>query len=357
VVVLTAYGTVTTAVDAMKEGASDFLEKPVELDDLSQIVRSLLRGEETGSVTEVPGAPPIVGRHPRMKAALRLLTKVAPTASTVLLTGETGTGKELFARALHALSPRAAGAFVAVNCAAIPEALMENELFGHERGAFTGAAQLQRGRFELAAGGTIFLDEIGELDLAVQGKILRVLEERTYERVGGGRPMAADVRVVAATNRDLSEMADRGEFRRDLLYRVDVFPIELPALRDRPSDVATLSRFLLARIGARLGAPVPELADDALAFLESQPWPGNVRQLSNVLERAAILDERGAIRAADLESLVRSAETGERDRLRQALIEAGGDKQRAAEILGISLRTVQRKVREHDLEGVPRYRD
>ena len=363
VVVLTAYGTVTTAVDAMKQGATDFLEKPVELDDLSQLVSSLTGEDDSGGVFEAPGAPPIVGRHPRIKSALRLLKKVAPTESTVLLTGETGTGKELFARALHGLSPRTKGPFVAVNCAAIPEALMENELFGHEKGAFTGAGALQRGRFEQASRGTIFLDEVGELDLAVQGKTLRVLEERTFERVGGGRPLTADVRVVAATNRDLADMVGRGEFRQDLLFRLDVFPIELPALRERPSDVGGLARFLLKRIAAKLGTATPELAEDALAWLESEPWPGNVRQLSNVLERSSILHERGALSRAELESLVRGtavpdgAPTDERERVRQALIEADGDKQQAAKILEVSLRTLQRKVREFDLEGVPRYRD
>jgi len=235
---------------------------------------------------------------------------------------------------------------------------MENELFGHERGAFTGAAQLQRGRFELAAGGTIFLDEIGELGLDVQGKILRVLEAWTFERVGGGRPLAADVRVVAATNRDLREMAGRGEFRLDLLYRLDVFPIELPALRDRASDVGDLARHLLAGIAARLSTAVPELAADAVAFLEAEPWPGNVRQLANVLERAVILHERGALGAAELAPLVQPAvAVSERDEVRDALVRAGGDTGRAAEILGTSLRTVQRKVRQYDLGGVGRYRD
>lgn len=358
VVVLTAYGTVANAVEAMKEGAADFLEKPLELDDLSALVRSLIREEDDGGVLEVPGAPPIVGRHPRLRAAERLLRKVAPTESTVLLTGETGTGKELFARALHGLSKRAEKAFVAVNCAAIPTALMENELFGHEKGAYTGAGRRQRGRFELAQGGTIFLDEIGELDLAVQGKILRVLEERVFERVGGGRPMNADVRVVAATNRDLRAMAGRGDFRQDLLFRLDVFPIELPSLGERPSDIGELSRHLLGRIAERHGVAAPELAGEAVAFLESHPWPGNVRQLANLLERATILHEGGPLRAGALEELLQPGEPrDERQEVKRALIAADGDKRRAAENLGVSLRTLQRKVKEYDLEGVPRYRN
>ncbi len=358
VVVLTAYGTVATAVEAMKLGAVDFLEKPVEIDELTALAAALVAREPTAAGLEVPGGTTIVGRHPLMRAAFRLLKKVAPTESTVLLTGETGTGKELFARALHAFSPRSSGPFVAVNCAAIPDTLMENELFGHEKGAFTGAGQRQRGRFELAAGGTIFLDEVGELDLAVQGKTLRVLEERTFERVGGGRPMRADVRVVAASNRDLGEMTGRGEFRQDLLFRLDVFPIELPPLRERASDVEELARHLLREIGERLETAPPELAAGALELLAAQDWPGNVRQLANVLERAVILDERGELTAADLKHYLRpAAAKSERDEVREALHTTDGDKRRAAGLLGMSLRTLQRKVREYDLEGVPRYRD
>ena len=374
ILVLTAYGTVATAVEAMKRGATDFLEKPVDLDDLEAMVRDLLREREVESpeLLEIPGAPPLVGRHRDFRAALRLLRKVAPTDSTVLLSGETGTGKELFARALHALSPRKDGPFVAVNCAAIPESLLESELFGHEKGAFTGAGRLQRGRFELADGGTLFLDEIGELDPAAQGKTLRVLEERVLERIGGGRPIVLDVRVVAATNRDLQAMVEEGSFRRDLFFRLDVFPIALPPLRERASDIALLASHLLVRIAERVGVAAPRLDADAVALLEAQPWPGNVRQLANVLERAAILAD-GILGAAELETMLHSAsrgqtaadqaaadqaaadqtaETSEHDLLRAALRAAQGDKRRAAEALGMSLRTLQRKVRRHDLEGV-----
>ncbi len=363
VVVLTAFGTVATAVEAMKLGAVDFLEKPLEIDDLYELVRSLIGEDDAAAVFEPPGAPAIVGSHARLRAALRLLRKVAPTDSTVLLTGESGTGKELFARAVHALSRRAEGPFVAVNCAAIPESLMENELFGHEKGAFTGASRRQAGRFELARGGTIFLDEIGELAVAVQGKVLRVLEERVFDRVGGGREVRADVRIVAATNRDLESMSRGGEFRQDLFYRLDVFPIELPPLRERPSDIPHLARFLIQRIAARSDLARPELADDALELLRRQPWHGNVRQLANVLERAVILSEHPTLSRGDLEPLLGSGAPsapppgGERQRLRDALLEADGDKRRAAEILGTSYRTLQRKVRELDLEGFPKYRD
>jgi DNA-binding NtrC family response regulator len=363
VVVLTGYGTVGTAVEAMKLGAYDFLEKPLEIDDLSRLIERALGDRGEAAVFHCPGAPAIVGRHPRIRAALRLLQRVATTESTVLLTGESGTGKELFARALHALSPRKDGPCVALNCAAIPEALLENELFGHEKGAFTGADRKVAGRFEAAEGGTLLLDEVGELPLPVQGKVLRVLEERTYERVGGGRTLRANVRLVAATNRDLSGMVDEGEFRADLYFRLNVFPIELPALRDRADDVPLIAHHLLGEIARRHRLDPPRLDDDAAELLRAQPWPGNVRELANVLERAVILAEGPSLlvlKAADVRPLLRPlAENGggERDRLRQALIDADGDKRRAAEILGMSYRAVLRKVKEHDLEGVPRYRE
>ncbi|HEX5758525.1 MAG TPA: sigma-54 dependent transcriptional regulator [Thermoanaerobaculia bacterium] len=355
VVVLTGYGTVAAAVEAMKLGAYDFLEKPVELEDLLRLVEGAIAAPEEAAFA-APGAPPIVGSHPRLRAALRLLQRVAPTESTVLLTGESGTGKELFARALHALSPRRAGPFVAVNCAAIPETLLENELFGHEKGAFTGADRRQPGRFELAQEGTLLLDEIGELPLPVQGKVLRALEERTFERVGGGRTLRADVRLVAATNRDLQAMVEAGTFRSDLYFRLAVFPVELPALRERPSDVPVLARHLLAEIARRHRREPPALDDEAAALLAAQPWPGNVRELGNLLERAMILAEGPALRAADLRPLLEPA-GGERERFRRALVEAGGEKRRAAELLGVSYRTLLQKVKEHDLEGVPRYRE
>jgi DNA-binding NtrC family response regulator len=358
VVVLTGFGTVGAAVEAMKLGAYDFLEKPLEIDDLSRLIERAIGERGEAVVFNVPGAPPIVGAHPRLRAAIRLLQRVGPTESTVLLTGESGTGKELFAQAIHALSPRRGGPCVALNCAAIPESLIENELFGHEKGAFTGADRRQAGRFELAQGGTLLLDEIGELPLAVQGKVLRVLEERTFERVGGGRTLRADVRLVAATNRDLAAMVAAGEFRSDLYFRLNVFPIELPPLRERASDIPLLARHLLAEIARRHHVAPPRLEEPAADLLAGEPWPGNVRELANVLERAVILSEGPAIRASDLRPLLRpSAGLGERDRLKQALVEAAGDKRRAAGLLGMSYRVLLRKIKEHDLEGVPRYRE
>ncbi|HEY0511174.1 MAG TPA: sigma-54 dependent transcriptional regulator [Thermoanaerobaculia bacterium] len=359
VVVLTGYGTVGAAVEAMKLGAYDFLEKPLEIDELARLIERAIGERDEATVFRAPGAPAIVGTHPRLRAAIRLLQRVGPTESTVLLTGESGTGKELFAKAIHALSPRRGGPCVALNCAAIPEALIENELFGHEKGAFTGADRRQPGRFEQAEGGTLFLDEIGELPLGVQGKVLRALEERTFERVGGGRTLRADIRLVAATNRDLAAMVDDGELRSDLFFRLNVFPIELPPLRERASDIPLLARHLLLDIARRYKVePAPRLEDAAAELLVAEPWPGNVRELANVLERAVILAEGPAIRASDLRPLLRPlAAPGEREKIRQALVETGGDKREAAGVLGMSYRTLLRKVREHDLEGVPKYRE
>ena len=357
VVVLTAFGTVGTAVEAMKLGAADFLEKPVEIEDLFQLVESLLGEEEESSIFHLPGGPTIVGRHPTVRAALRLLDRVAKTDSTVLLTGESGTGKELFARALHGLSSRSEGPFVGVNCAAIPETLLENELFGHEKGAFTGAHRRQVGRFEAAHGGTLLLDEIGELPLVTQSKVLRVLEERTFERVGSSRSIKADVRLVAATNRDLRSMVEAGGFRDDLYYRLEVFPIELPALRDRASDIPLLAQHLVEVIAARQGVEPRILPKETAGLLESHEWPGNVRQLANVLERAMIVGEGPRLEAAELKILL-TAESGrsERQRICDALEQSEGDKHRAAEYLGISYRTLLRRIREHDLAGYPEYR-
>lgn len=359
VVVLTAYGTVRTAVEAMRRGAFDFLEKPVQLAALFELVAGAVAAEPVPPAFEAPGAPAIVGRHPRLRTALTLLRKVAPTDSTVLLTGESGTGKELFARALHALSPRARGPFVAVNCAAIPETLIEAELFGHEKGAFTGADRRRAGRFELADGGTLLLDEIGDLPLPVQAKVLRVLETRSFERVGGERSLTCDVRVVAATNRDLRGMVVASRFRSDLYYRLEVFPIELPSLRERPEDVPLLARHLTRRLAADHGVDPVRLDDGAEAWLADRPWTGNVRELSNLVERATIVGPGEAWSAEALASLTveaARAPAAEETAIRDALRATDGDKRAAAERLGLSYRTLQRRVHEYDLEGYPKYR-
>ena len=357
VLVLTAFGTVQTAVEAIKLGAIDFLEKPVEVSDLLELVHALVSGDGSEDEFVGPAGTTIVGRHPHLRAALRLLTKVAPTGSTVLLTGESGTGKELFARALHELSGRSGGPFVALNCAAIPETLIENELFGHEKGSFTGAHRREQGRFEAAAGGTLLLDEIGDLPIAVQSKVLRVLEERTFERVGAVEVVEADVRLVAATNRDLASMVETGDFRSDLFFRLEVFPIELPPLRERREDVALLARHLLRHLAERHGQPAPVLEAEALQLLAAQPWPGNVRQLKNLLERALILVEAPTLSAGDLRGLLGpAAGATDRELLEDALRRSHGDKRQAAGLLGVSYRTVQRRVRAYDLEGFPKYR-
>ncbi len=363
VVVLTAYGTVESAVEAMKLGAIDFLEKPVDLDELSGLIKNIVGSDVEGDGFTPPGGSKIVGRHPRLRAAIRLLERVAGTESTVLLRGESGTGKELFARAVHLLSPRSKRPFVAVNCAAIPENLLESELFGHEKGAFTGAHQLRKGRFEQAAGGTLFLDEIGELSPAMQGKVLRVLDQRTFERVGGNRTLHADVRLVAATNRDLessavaSDSRSLGHFRADLFYRLNVFPIELPPLRDRASDIGLLTRHILGDLAKRFERPLLQLTPAAKSLLSSQTWPGNVRELANVLERAVILSDGPRVGVKGLkEVLFVSVAAAEKEAVRSALITSGGDKRKAATSLGLSYRTLLRRVKKYDLEGVPKYR-
>jgi len=320
-------------------------------------VDGIIRRDEASDEFSPPGGPTIVGRHPRIRAALKLLSRVAETETTVLLTGESGTGKELFARALHALSRRRTGPFVAVNCAAIPETLLENELFGHEKGAFTGADRRQAGRFEVAGGGTLLLDEIGELGAGVQSKVLRVLEERSFERIGGSATLRADVRLVAATNRDLRAMVDDGGFRADLFYRLNVFPLELPPLRERASDVPAIARHLIDRAAERQERMAPRLEPEAGELLAAQDWPGNVRQLANVIERALILNEGSTLRVSDLRGVLEPlAGDVALEELRQALLETNGDKRQAAELLGVSFRTLQRRIKQHGLEGFPRYR-
>ncbi len=359
VLVMTAFGSVSVAVEAKKLGAADFHEKPVELDELLRRVGAQLAGAEAvPEALVVPGGVPIVGRHPRLRAALRMLEQVAVTDSTVLLLGESGTGKELFARALHALSGRSAGRFVALNCAAIPEPLLENELFGHEKGAFTGASRRSEGVFERTAKGTLLLDEIGELGLGVQAKVLRVLEERTFQRIGGGPLLRADVRLVAATNRDLRSMVEEGTFRSDLYFRLDVFPIELPPLRERRTDIPLIAGHLVRAVAQRHHRPAPTLSAAAGELLMAEEWPGNVRQLANVLERAVILSAQPVLDAADIEPLLKPlSRRDDREAVRQALRDAEGDKKRAAELLGMSYRTLLRRVSDYDLKGFPHYRD
>ena len=307
VIVLTAFGTVDTAVEAMKLGAFDYLQKPIggpaELRLLARRAlehRALLAARDRAT-RDAPELPPLSYGDPAMEPVVEALRKVAPTVSTVLLMGESGTGKEVAARTLHAWSPRAAGPFVAVNCAAIAETLLESELFGHEKGAFTGAISARRGRIELADGGTFFLDEIGEMPPSVQAKLLRVLQDRRFERVGGSRTIESDVRWVAATNRDVEELRATGALREDLYHRLAVFPIRLPPLRERPRDILPLAERLLARSAAAVGRPHLSLSADARRRIVAAPWPGNVRELANVLERSAILADGAEIGVEHLE--------------------------------------------------------
>ncbi|HME12624.1 MAG TPA: sigma-54 dependent transcriptional regulator, partial [Candidatus Acidoferrum sp.] len=305
VLLLTAFGSVEEAVTAMKEGAFDFLQKPVDLDHLKLLVERAARQQELlrenlllrEEYSTRYGFPRIVGEHPSIREVSQQLQRVAATDSTVLLLGESGTGKELFARAVHHLSPRRDKAFVALNCAAIPESLVENELFGHERGAFTGAAARKVGKMDLAHHGTLFLDEMGDLPLAIQAKLLRVLEERQFERVGGTQSIDVDVRIVVATNRNLQQLVEQKLFREDLYFRISAVPLTIPPLRDRGEDVLLLANHFLEKFSREFSKPGLELSDSAKDRLLHYRWPGNVRELQNTLERAAILADGLSIQA------------------------------------------------------------
>jgi len=367
VIVLTAHATVGGAVEAMKRGAFDYLQKPLGSPaELRLLVQRALerRGlRDLAEQAQESEEPRLTWGDPAMSPVVQALTKVARTDATVLLTGESGTGKEVAARAVHRMSKRAARPFVAVNCAALSAELLESELFGHDKGAFTGAVQRKRGKLELAYGGTFFLDEIGELAPPLQAKLLRVLQEQTLERVGGTQTLHADVRWIAATNRDLERAIAEGRFREDLYHRVAVFPVRLPPLRERPADILPLAEHLLVRVGRTLGKPGLALAADARAALAAHRWPGNARELLNALERAAILADGTTLTRADL-VLPRAPTTSPpgsgigaaatqattlQDLERQAILEAlaatGGHRKKAAERLGIGERTLYEKIK------------
>lgn len=368
-ILLTAFGTVEEAVAAIKEGVADFLTKPLkDPETLRVLVRKTLddammsRDLMVMKERESTGLPPVevLFAGQVMQEVQRMLREVATTHATVLVTGESGTGKELAARSIHQSSPRHKAPFVALNCAAIPENLLESELFGHEKGAFTGATQARQGKFELAAGGTLFLDEIGELPLSLQSRFLRVLQERVFERVGGSRQIHADVRVVAATNRDLAEEVRSRRFREDLYYRLNVFPIRLPALRERKDGLPMLVDFLLSQAVTQTGRAVRGIEPAAMAKLQQYHWPGNIRELRNVIERAVILC-KGEVTVADLPDNVCTlgavgdgGEAGslrerERTMILQTLESCGNNRRLAAEQLGISRRTLQYRLKEYGL--------
>jgi two-component system response regulator FlrC len=373
VILLTAHGSVESAVEAMKLGAFDYLEKPIsspgELRLLASraLERRTLLAARDRAARDVEPLPPLSYGDPAMTPVVEALRKVAPTNASVLLVGESGTGKEVAARTIHAWSSRANGPFVAVNCAALPETLLESELFGHEKGAFTGATASRRGRIELADGGTFFLDEIGEMKPEVQAKLLRVIQERRFERVGGTRTIEADVRWIAATNRDPDELRATGALRDDLYHRLAVFPVHLPPLRERPADILPLAETLLRRIAPQLGRARLELDDDARVQVRHARWSGNVRELANALERAAILATGPRIRASDLATsngavgakppaaiangaAARPLADLERDAIEAALAATGGNRREAAEQLGIGLRTLYDKLKKYRLE-------
>ena len=322
VVVLTAYGSIEEAVAAMKDGAEDFLQKPVDPDHLLLVLERLVETHRLRRACLLMreeyarryGFPRIIGDSPAMQQVGQQLQRVAPTETTVLLLGESGTGKELFARAIHHLSHRRQAPFVAINCAAIPETLVENELFGHEKGAFTGADGRQVGKFELARGGTLFLDEIGELPLAVQSKFLRALESRTITRIGGGQEIGVDVRVVAATNRDLAAAVAARTFREDLYYRLAVFTLEIPPLRERREDIPALANYFAEKYGREIRRRRVTLSPAALKALQDYDFPGNIRELENCIERACILCEGTTLEPEDLRLPTATSPAGRRRR-------------------------------------------
>ena len=372
VIVMTAHGTVDNAVEAMKLGAFEYLQKPLSgPDELRLLVaraaeRRGLRDRLDGvaALHAEPAGVPLTYGDPVMKPLVDAIDKVARTAATVLLLGESGTGKEVAARALHALGPRATKPFMAINCAALSEQLLESELFGHEKGAFTGATERKRGRLELADGGTFFLDEVGELKLELQAKLLRVLQERRFERVGGSRTLEVDVRWIAATNRDLRTMIDAGTFREDLYHRLAVFPIKLPPLRERKADLLPIARSLLARIAADQKRTVPVLAKAAEQRIVAASWRGNVRELANALERATILADGDVIepdhlwidepaagpRGAAPGGAIRPLVELEREAILAALASVDGNRRRAAELLGIGERTLYDKLKKYGVD-------
>jgi len=366
---LTAQGTVETAVEAMKEGAYDYLTKPVDLKRLKILLDKIVERLET--VREVKALRrqlrehgtfgPLIGSSPEMRKLYQIIEQAAPTSASVLIMGESGTGKELVAQTIHQLSPRAAFPFVAINCAAIPETLLESEIFGHEKGAFTGAADRRAGCFELADHGTLFLDEIGEMTPATQVKLLRVLQERTFRRLGGRQEQSVDVRVIAATNIDPAEAVQKGRLREDLYYRLNVFAMKLPTLRDRKDDLPLLIQSFINEFNGRNQRSIAGVDHEAMRLLEHYQWPGNVRELRNVIERATILAPGPFIEAAHLPPVVThepgpepqaqvalgpgtTVEEAERRLIMMTLEHTRDNKTRAAEILGISLKTLHNKL-------------
>ena len=369
VIVFSGHGTVEEAVQAMKEGAYDFITKPFERAQIVRMIRQALAHRVLvlenrrlqRRLDELVGAGKIISESPAIRQLLALVAQVAPSSATVLIQGESGTGKELLARELHEGSPRSGKPFIRVNCAALPETLLESELFGYERGAFTGATARKEGRFELADGGTLLLDEVGDLSSATQAKLLRVLQEGEFERLGGTRSLKVDVRVVAATNQDLALLVKEHRFREDLYYRLNGITIAIPPLRERPEDVSLLAQHFLCIYAAKNHRAVDGFSEEAMAQLRAYPWPGNVRELEHAVERAVILARGSLIDLHDLPPAITEAEPSARvvsipigmplDEVEQRLIEetlrlTKGNKELAAKLLGIASRTIYRKLKE-----------
>jgi DNA-binding NtrC family response regulator len=373
IVLVTAHASVGTAVEAMRHGAFDYIEKPFDVDQLEQLVgqairhRRLVQGGGDAEQNENPAQPPVmIGTSHRMQALREAIAQLAPTSETVLITGESGTGKELVARAIHAASHRCDGPLVSLNCPVLSAQLMESELFGHERGAFTGADAPRQGRFELADGGSILLDEVTEIDLNLQAKLLRVLQEKSFERVGSSQTVRADVRVLATTNRDLRIEVTEGRFREDLYYRLAVVPVHVPPLRQRRDDIPELLDHFLVRCAQRLGRKPADLDAGARELLGSYHWPGNVRELENIVTRASVLHGDGAVTADDLRRWLLSSPGGDEhapeenaipvgislQEMERKLIEAtlehyGGHRAKAAKALGIGVRTLSAKLKQY----------
>ena len=360
-IVITAFATVESAVDAMKKGAVDYITKPLkDLDELRITVgrvfekRKLLQENITLKNEQTDSLPPVELIFSGIDKVYEEVKAVAPADTTVILYGETGTGKSLIARIIHMMSRRK-GLFVTVNCAAIPGTLLESEFFGHEKGAFTGAVSLKKGKFELASDGTIFLDEVSEMTVDLQAKLLRVLQEKCFERLGGLDSITVDTRVIAATNRDLKKLVGEGSFREDLYYRLNVFPINIPPFRERKEAIPVLVEYLADRLSRKLGKYVKSISEDTMKRLTSYPWPGNIRELENTIERAMILSKSSILEIqlpavevkAEVENL--NMKSVEKKAIEDALKRANGNRRSASEILGISLRTLQYKIKEYNI--------
>jgi DNA-binding NtrC family response regulator len=366
-IIITAYGSIGNAVEAIKVGASDYLTKPLQSpDELRHVVGRVLREAEAlkriALMSEELGKqyPPteMIFMGAKMKGIHKLVEEVAPTTATVLITGPSGTGKELIARVIHQMSPRRLKPFVGVNCAALTETLLESELFGHERGAFTGAVATRKGRFEMADGGTLFLDEVGEIPLATQVKLLRVIQEREFERVGGAKLISVDVRIITSTNRDLKAEVTAGRFREDLFYRLNVFPVIMPSLNQRIEAIIPLAEYFARKFASAFGKIFTRFSPEAQSALRKYQWPGNIRELQNIIERAIILSS-GEINERHLtlelpEDNVQNQDgllgMTERATIEKTLREVGGNRKQAAQILGISLRTLQYRIKEYNIK-------